>query len=181
MKAKHLIAGLLLALCASQAYSATFRYYRLTTITSYNADNIDWSQLSAQVGDYLLSLGGSPMDSTGHSVTASTTDAGSPASNLLDGDPTTAWSSDTDPVEVGHPHTLIYDATTPTEIDRILLSNRDGIPWGAIGEYEIHGSNDLSGWTLIGSGTANPLPPVSEATVTLMVSSDSALLLRRRR
>jgi hypothetical protein len=175
------LVALLLAAFAAPAIAAEYRYYRLTTLTSYNFAESDYSLNAAAASEFRLSLGGSPMDSTGHSVTASTTDDDAPASNLLDSDTETFWSSDTYPVEIDHPHTLIYDATAPTEIDRILLSNRSGLQWGSIGGYEIHGSDDASSWTLLASGTANTGSPVAEETITLMVDSASSLLLRRRR
>ncbi len=178
---KGAAAGLLIALCASQALAVEYRYVRVTTITSLDGSGGDGGDL-ATCAEMRLSDGGSPISPSGHSATASDEyTGGGEASLVLDANNATNWHSDFDPSTIPHPHWVVYDAGAPIEFDRVLWTNSAGFN-GHLEDYNLEGSNNGSDWTDIGGGTAQTGTPASGATVTLMVTASSGgLLLRRRR
>jgi hypothetical protein len=184
MKLKHLLVGLLFALCAVPAHAVTYRYMRVTSITAWEAGPNTYTSDYTTCGTLRLSNGGSPISVSGHSVTASDEyTGGGEASLVLDSDAGTTWHTDFDPSDVPQPHAITYDAGSPITFDRVLWDNRGAGTTGSLGDYEIHGSDNGSDWTLIGSGTAQVGDPTPGATLTLFVADPSSgeLLHRRRR
>jgi hypothetical protein len=173
MKTKHLFAGLLLALCAVQVHAVEYRYVRVTSITGYSGS--DYTGPYTTCGELRLSDGGSPISPSGHSVTASDYfEGGGEPDLVLDSNTATTWHTEFDPSDVPQPHWIVYDAGSPIEFDRVLWTNRGSGNNGGLGQYEVHGSDNGSDWTLIGSGTAQTGAPINDAVLELLVSDPSS-------
>jgi galactose oxidase len=88
-----------------------------------------------------------PLPSAGWTVTASDEESGNPASNAIDGDPTTFWHSEYSPTTVPLPHSITIDMHALQDVSGLTyLPRQDGSSNGNIGEYSISVSQDGTHW-----------------------------------
>ena len=102
-----------------------------------------------------------------------TTSENDPASNVLDGDPTTIWhtkySGTADPL----PHALTIDMKTATTVGALKYLPRTGNANGRIGQYKIDVSTDGTNWgtSPVATGTFPDDATEKTATFTATVSA----------
>lgn len=83
------------------------------------------------------------LDRTGWTVTADSSQAGNPATNLLDGNANTFWHTQFNPTVVPLPHNVVIDMKTLYNVNAISIQPRqDGSSNGNIGQHRIDLSTD---------------------------------------
>lgn len=88
-----------------------------------------------------------PLPSAGWTATASDEESGNPASDAIDGDPSTFWNSQYSPTTVSLPHSITIDMHALTYVSGLTyLPRQDGNFNGNIGEYTISVSQDGTHW-----------------------------------
>jgi galactose oxidase len=99
-------------------------------------------------------IAASPLDRTGWGVTTDSAQGSLVGANALDGDPTTMWHTEWDPVNVALPHTITLDMGSIQYVDGVTyLPRQDGNSNGNIGEHQLFISTDGSQYTLVAFGT----------------------------
>ena len=151
--------------------SVSYRYVKLVSLTAYNVTSSSYDAIYTSCAELNLVLSGTPLSRSGWTVSAdSEEDPDYAADKVLDGDPDTLWHTRFTTDVTGQPHEIILDCGASVEFDAVRQQNREisGSLNGAIGDYEIYGSDDGSTWTLIGSGTANTgTPPTASEEIDL--------------
>jgi hypothetical protein len=86
-------------------------------------------------------------------ATASSTQSGYPASNAIDGNPTTYWAAEWSPYQA-LPQSITLDLGQPTNVAGVAyLPRQDGAEQGIISSYVLYGSTDGTTYTQIASGS----------------------------
>ena len=87
------------------------------------------------------------------SVTASSSQVGNPASNVLDSDTSTFWHTQYTPTVANFPHTITIDIKNATFVNAFTyLPRQDGNSNGNIGQHTIDVSTDNTTWTKVAQG-----------------------------
>lgn len=71
---------------------------------------------------------------------------GNIAANAIDGDPTTFWHSQWEPVAPLLPHEIVIEFAAPVELAGIFLTGRQDMGNGRIKDYEVYLSDDPAKW-----------------------------------
>src|SRR5579864_7372397 len=88
-----------------------------------------------------------PLSSSGWTAVASDQQRGSPASNAIDGNPATIWSSRFSPTAVALPHSITIDMHATNYVSELTyLPRQDTSSNGNIGQYSISVSMDGIHW-----------------------------------
>lgn len=146
----------------------TYRFVKLTALSEINGN--PWASMAEF---NILNESGSNLDRSNWLVSASSEEATiDPASHAIDADSTTIWHSeyDADPVP-SHPHEFIVDLGNPAVVTGFRQLPRSDGENGRIKDYQFHGSNDGTSWTLLTSGTFSGT--ATEKTVRLIPDSGS--------
>jgi galactose oxidase len=149
------------------AQTATFdpalaRFVRLTVLTGRGS-----ATSSAEIN--LLGRADPTLVRTGWTVSADSTAAGYPVSNVLDGNPATFWHSDIGTAAVKPkplPHTLIVDLRKNTAVGGLSYLPRPAAsPNGRIGRYKIATSTNGTAWTTQVASASFADSPVRQTVV----------------
>jgi len=86
------------------------------------------------------------MQRLGATVTTDSQQPGYPASNVLDGDPTTIWHTGWGDREKTFPHHVIIDLQKPIKIAGLACLPRQDMENGRIAKFDVYLSNDGTSW-----------------------------------
>ena len=130
---------------------SAFRYVRFTALNAHNGQ-----PFSAMAEFNLLDDTGAALNRRWWTVTASTEEVSSeyaPATNAIDGLPTSFWHSQWGGTATPHPHTLTFDLGSPLAFRGFTaLTRQDGNANGRIRGYRLEAGNDNLNWTPLASG-----------------------------
>lgn len=95
----------------------------------------------------ILRLATAQLDRAGWTVVADSSQAGNPASNILDGNANTFWHTQYTPTTAPLPHNVVIDMKTSYNVNSISIQPRqDGSANGNIGQHRIELSTDGTNW-----------------------------------
>ncbi|ROL86909.1 chitinase [Pseudomonas sp. NFIX51] len=131
---------------ATQNETVKARYVRLVANSS-----VDGKEGASIAELHLADARGKSLPRGWRIHSASSTQAGSPGSNILDGNPKSYWASATG---AGYPHQLVIDLGTESRFSQLhYLPRQDQGLSGNIKDYQVYGGAGPDGpWTLLADG-----------------------------
>lgn len=136
-----------LATVADDAYQFGQVGLQTSAWTQAQFDNLEVQPLTAQSQGPLI-----PQDQM--SATATSSQAGYPPDNAIDGNSSTIWHTEYSPQSAPPPQSITVDLGGSYNLQGLLyLPRQDGNPNGTITSYRIYTSPDDVTWTQVGSGT----------------------------
>jgi len=158
---------------ATSTSNPSYRYYRFRSTESAVSDTMTAAEIN------LLDGTGTPLTRTGWTLGASSSFSGNPVSNTTDGSTGTFWETDwSQPAgTVGAkapPYHWQADLGAATAVSALRYTPRGGSMGnnGAVGYFDIYGSNDGSAWTLLTGGYQPAFSAIDgNATIEIQVST----------
>src|SRR5687768_535452 len=113
------------------------------TANSAQSDHANHMNLMTATAPESFNAQSEPLPRPDWTATASSASAGSPVSNVLDGNPNTIWHSAWEGMPAPLPHTVTIDMKAVRDISGLrYLPRQDGNPNGRIGQFSISTSRD---------------------------------------
>jgi hypothetical protein len=128
--------------------SASPGVYQATAEVSYAEGGLDW------IGQLPVTMYLEVVPQTQMTATASSYQAGYPPSQAIDGNPSTLWHTEWDPVRVYPPQSITLNLGGSYNVSGLTyLPRQDGNPNGIITSYEVLVSQDGTTFTQVASGS----------------------------